>query len=327
MEPLLQRICPGFVNMGRCSRRGCKLRHHSENLKEERRAWVEARLMNRKQLARESGDPIDPHDKASNAQRAAVFADWLVQRFGKEKLSMGSGVLDVAGGRGALSWELSFKGVPCTLIDERRAPALDRRQRKQLKEVGTGRCAPVMSPEASGRRGVQMADSPDAGHSNASAASSSEQLPLPFAHLQQRFDPDFELEHGELLDGVSMIVGMHPDEATEVIIDTALRLRKPFAVVPCCVFARAIPKFLPQRRQVTTYEQLLDYLELKHSLIQRTHLPFFGRNAVLFWAPSDERKKREVRDETVDGGLEGCTDTTTAPSLLVCDSCLDAEAI
>lgn len=31
---------------------------------------------------------------------------------------------------------------------------------------------------------------------------------------------------------------MHPDEATDAIVAFALEQRKPFAIVPCCVFAR-----------------------------------------------------------------------------------------
>ena len=31
-------------------------------------------------------------------------------------------------------------------------------------------------------------------------------------------------------------VGLHPDEATDAIVDVALQLNIPFAVVPCCVF-------------------------------------------------------------------------------------------
>lgn len=34
------------------------------------------------------------------------------------------------------------------------------------------------------------------------------------------------------------VVGMHPDQATDAIVDFALACSKPFAVVPCCVFAR-----------------------------------------------------------------------------------------
>jgi hypothetical protein len=30
------------------------------------------------------------------------------------------------------------------------------------------------------------------------------------------------------------LVALHPDEATEAVVDAALALRKPFLVVPCC---------------------------------------------------------------------------------------------
>jgi len=37
------------------------------------------------------------------------------------------------------------------------------------------------------------------------------------------------------------LVGMHPDEATDMIIDIGLRYNKPFAMVPCCVFSQKFP--------------------------------------------------------------------------------------
>jgi hypothetical protein len=39
---------------------------------------------------------------------------------------------------------------------------------------------------------------------------------------------------------------MHADQCTELIIDHALLLRKPFAVVPCCIFKDLYPKMLVQ---------------------------------------------------------------------------------
>lgn len=355
-EPVLQLICPSFVNTGQCSKWRCGLRHDSANLKEERREWVRARLASRDKLASESGDPAEPHDKASGCRRASVFAAWLIHTFGFDVLCGGSGVLDVAGGRGALSCELGLAGVPCTLLDERRAPALEKWQWKRLKEMRWNRCveaeraAGEVRNGASGLAGVESArgcaiageteimrggetagggqtaredviahdweiareiaregedapaasqawlswdDAPaattdDTEHPEGGPSLDSTALSLPFSHLRRPLDALFEQECSSLLSTASALVGMHPDEATEPIVDAALRHRRPFAVVPCCVFARALPKFLPGGQPVHTYEQMLAYLQAKHPAIQRTHLPFTGRNVVLFWEPGGE---------------------------------------
>jgi ubiquinone/menaquinone biosynthesis C-methylase UbiE len=70
---------------------------------------------------------------AAKRQRAKLFAQWLVDTYGTERLNQGSGVLDVAGGRGALSFELCVKhGVKVTLV-EPRPFKLNRLQHKTLK--------------------------------------------------------------------------------------------------------------------------------------------------------------------------------------------------
>ena len=46
-------------------------------------------------------------DRKGKSARCAVFATWLLETFGKESLSRGAGVIDVAGGRGELSFELA----------------------------------------------------------------------------------------------------------------------------------------------------------------------------------------------------------------------------
>ena len=56
----------------------------------------------------------------------------------------------------------------------------------------------------------------------------------------------------------SMAVGMHPDSATESIVDFALAMDKPFAVVPCCVCAVDFPD-----RAVSTYREFVSYLAAK----------------------------------------------------------------
>ena len=40
----------------------------------------------------------------------------------------------------------------------------------------------------------------------------------------------------QLVHGASLLVGLHPDEATDAIVDVAAALAIPFALVPCCVF-------------------------------------------------------------------------------------------
>jgi hypothetical protein len=57
---------------------------------------------------------------ATKSHRAGKFAEWLTATFGTEVLSQGTGVLDVAGGRGDVSFELhTVRGVPCTLVEPR----------------------------------------------------------------------------------------------------------------------------------------------------------------------------------------------------------------
>lgn len=87
---------------------------------------------------------------------------------------------------------------------------------------------------------------------------------------------------------VSLLLGMHPDEATDVIVDVALAFNKPFAIVPCCVFADLFPhRRTPGGDAVTTYDELVAYLVAKHPCIQTTFLPFDGRNRVVYYQPSN----------------------------------------
>ena len=113
--------------------------------------------------------------------------------------------------------------------------------------------------------------------------------------------------------------GMHPDQATESIIDAALLLNLPCAVVPCCVF----PSLFPHRRvsqsaidayangtlgrghasgakagdetvesntdasiPVVTYNEFLAYLLAKDARLQLHYLPIKGRNRVIFFDPN-----------------------------------------
>ena len=100
-----------------------------------------------------------------------------------------------------------------------------------------------------------------------------------------------------------IIVGLHPDEATEAIVDAALRTGAAFAVVPCCVF----PSLFAWRRlegesdpwasaincqasgdgsPVVSYEEFCTYLQQKVRRAGRRcdvgFLNLQGKNRVLF---------------------------------------------
>lgn len=106
----------------------------------------------------------------------------------------------------------------------------------------------------------------------------------------------------------TILIGLHADGATEAIVDTALLFRKPFCVVPCCVFpnfnshrflretslsssatlndtdsVRGGDRLIPVR----SYEQFCQYLYEKHPRFQRSILPFEGRNVAIWWDGQD----------------------------------------
>merc|ERR1712113_43465 len=151
---------------------------------------------------------------------------------------------------GDLSWALSFDAnVPCTLVDPglRRGGELKSWQRRALRKRGGDR----------------------------------------FKHLPVEFGMDqFGAEgapYMALLTSASLLVGLHPDEATEAIVDLAISRNRKFAVVPCCVFAHKFPdRKLPGGESVHTLNQFCEYLRGKDARIREALLDFEGRNKVLY---------------------------------------------
>eukprot|EP00894_Picocystis_sp_ML_P002165 jgi/Pico_ML_1/52682/g3355.t1 len=88
----------------------------------------------------------------------------------------------------------------------------------------------------------------------------------------------------------SALLGFHPDQATDAIVQCALDLRKPFCVVPCCVF----PQHFPHRRLqdgsvVRTTSQHVAYLvewgRTRGASFHVSTLDFPGRNRAVHWRP------------------------------------------
>jgi hypothetical protein len=82
---------------------------------------------------------------------------------------------------------------------------------------------------------------------------------------------------------VSALVALHPDEATGEIVEQAVKHRIPFVVVPCCIFARLFPhRTTKAGGAVSSYEDLLDFLQEQDPSIQRTKMSFGGKNIALW---------------------------------------------
>ena len=106
------------------------------------------------------------------------------------------------------------------------------------------------------------------------------------AQQQCMFDAAFCRGHeAARWQATAVVVGMHPDEATEPVVVEALAAGKPFAVVPCCVF----PTLFPHRRTtagklVTTHAEFVAYLCALHPGIQTDEIEGLpGCNTVVYW--------------------------------------------
>ena len=271
-------LCKWFVNHGVCHRgESCPLVHTVSP--EAKLAWVKARRKTRRQAR---GDEAHGDDKGK-PYRASQFADWLIATFGVEALRTGTGVLDVAGGRGDVSFELHTKrGIPCTLV-EPRPRKLSRLQHAYMRA-----------------------------HPDATLCE----------HAQALFSAELWPRFAQC----SVVVGMHPDQATEPIVDAALALGKPFAVVPCCVFPQLYPlRRVPDpaapgglgARRVATRDDLVSWLRHRGGASAATNrLAVDGANVVVF------RRDPGVASGVADGTEGG----TTNGEPVLCAACDEPDA-
>jgi hypothetical protein len=190
-------------------------------------------------------------------------------------LNMGSGVVDAAGGSGHVSMQLAMIGCQSTVVDPREAvgklPGRDRKLynrnlKHNLPPNESLYCQPV--PYNTYRAWL---GEPPVG------------VDTDFRHGDVAAVPVCNSD-STLLASCSAIIALHPDEATDAIVDMAILLRKPFVIVPCCVFSRLFPhrKRPNSNEPVCKYSQLVEYLLAKDSSIQVATLPFDGANTVLW---------------------------------------------
>ena len=237
-------VCKFFLNTGRCALQdACPFAH--EHGSAASALWVAQRKQSRRVLAAEAGNmhAIDGGGMHVKAHRAEVFAEWLLATFGKPAMCSSGGVLDVAGGgSGGLAFALSVLHGVPVTVVDPRPVHVSSLQRKRAAEKNVD--IPAAFPD---------------------------QVPL-----------WFEEASWHLAAGKALLVGMHPDQATDSIVDAALHLGIPFAVVPCCVF----PSLLAASRGVrlSSRDQLVAHLLAKRpGEICIDWLPVDGAAQVLYW--------------------------------------------
>lgn len=281
------------------------------------------------------------HTRPNTTSRHRQFMNWLIQRYGADFLSSGGGVLDVAGGAGGLAFELAFrKSIPCVVVDPRqmrvnprqwRAMAYEQRRATEQQSQSN---KPLEGGDGNGNAGVCASPSPaehlkSAEVCDADASDSFDDtgpsVPPEYAqawaqfnlhpHCVPRqicstFDPGFATgEYANVWKSCSVVVGMHPDQATEPIVREALAHGKPFAVVPCCTFPNSNSHRLnADGTRVRSHEDFCSYLErlgTPEHPVERSHLLFAGRNVIVH----SSQRAASAGDGPCDGPVSSLSST------------------
>ncbi|KAI1319310.1 hypothetical protein EDD11_004447 [Mortierella claussenii] len=332
--------CKFWLNSGKCNKEQCLFWHETDlvKLKVERRRWVEERIQAKRQISHHASDPHQKTTKNQHRERALYFAHWLINTFSPDFLNSGSGVLDIAGGRGDLSWELQTRqGIKSTIIEPRPGKGMRKWQRRWLlkfkadnqeQAVCAGPLATCEGTSQSAGPGGDLEEQeldddknlPGLGNFIPTTLTYALQMTEP-TRVQAMLNDAFLESHKELVHDASIMIGLHPDQATEPIVRAALKAKKPFAIIPCCVFGRdnphrRLPKLAPSditenqgqeednqdslTRPVTSYEDFVTWLSTLHPEIETTWLNFEGMNQVLYWrGPSSSATKTSISPTSV----------------------------
>eukprot|EP00980_Cylindrotheca_fusiformis_P003148 scaffold721_cov131-Cylindrotheca_fusiformis.AAC.38 len=263
---------------------------------------------------------------ASRKSRVYVFREFLLEKY--PTLIEGSIVLDVAGGAGTLSWLLkNVDGIESVVLDPRKTntqrlpksveylranpdQALERSVRNRptyqpLAElVNKIKADTFCSP--SHLRILVDADLVAAVGGFRKSGDLNGWIQF-FSAARERgkhaetlgYSEGLERSRGDIADATEalqiilkakLIIGFHPDQATDPAIDLAEELGIPFCIVPCCVFPSEFPnRLLADGSQVRSYTQLIEFLKLKTQKIQTEKLAFHfaetAKNIALYTRP------------------------------------------
>ena len=230
-------LCSSVKKGQKCQNKNCKFRHE---IKKEEEDTIKNNMLKKKRAYNEAheGDPLNIEDKYNKSLRNSEFANFLVEKFGLDNIKKGF-VLDIAGGKGLISYFLTTNfGIKCKIVDPRGA-TLPKPKIKELK-----------------KKNIKIEE-------------------------ERKM---FTLETcDELIKGCSLIIGMHPDEATVDIVDVALAKKINFAVVPCCVFHNKFPdRKLKNGKDVVEYPDIIQFILEKDDSLKIDFLNIKGRNKVIY---------------------------------------------
>ena len=206
-------------------------------------------------------------------------------------------LLDIAGGKGELAARLTLcHRLRVKMVDPRPADILDCFQKTILRSLP--------------KKWQEKIKNQDANILSSAVDRRFQQYVMSFPSDSNKSMCLTELEANiELLEAVksaSLLLGMHADGATEAIVDVAIKYRKPFVVVPCCVFPNFFThRFIPRNYDiksnadeekrmhkgeedeehipVRSHDQFCHYLLAKDSHFKLEKLPFEGRNIAIVW--------------------------------------------
>ena len=267
---------------------------------------------------------------ASRKNRVYILREFLVENYGGHLQEKGTIVLDVAGGKGDLSWLLlNVDGLNSVVADPRITKHNhlvksirflrenpDEAKIRSIPGRPTYQPLAALIPKLDGKLNFQtpkhlrlLVDSYLVQAVKAVLQSGDEaawesywRFAITRASLARPlgYEETGPVSEGSILDArealrviksIKLVVGFHPDQATDACIDLAHVLDVPFCVCPCCVFpAEFTHRRTIDGKPVKHYDDLLRYLERKDSRIQRATLKFpettTARNIVLYTLPA-----------------------------------------
>eukprot|EP00913_Durusdinium_trenchii_P018972 g17830.t1 len=195
---------------------------------------------------------------AAIPQRERVFAfrDFVVKTWDLHDAHWtGRTVLDVAGGKGDLSWLLANADALDSVVVDPRCTDHTKITRtakwhfEPLGELLEHRRKPFVEWKFFWEEASKRAEQTErCGHHQSLELENSQGAGAPRAVRIEEAAEALEAIHS-----CSLILGFHPDQATEACIDLALELQRPFAVCPCCVFPKDFPERKLYGRTVKTY--------------------------------------------------------------------------